>query len=255
MTRKQRQKPAFPEPGQNGHLEPLAIPPAVVGLFPEPQSPPRSAARGVRGRRRHRQFLAGNLHSAAKAFERAAREQAASRMRWWRNCNMVRKADRVVLPGIDLAHRVRTGTEAVRRRREALEETVRGKGRPFLGICVGMQLMADAAADLVAGWARLGGAGGGRQDRAARSGAEDPHRAWAGHRSSPRKWRKLLDGLHRFEPPAWPAYCVHSYALGRPIRVTLAEADSATPSRRWFRATAWPAPNSTRKRARNLGLP
>src|SRR5205085_9720468 len=51
--------------------------------------------------------------------------------------------DRVVLPGVGAFADCRRGLEAVSGMVDALNETVRGKGRPFLGICVGMQLMAE----------------------------------------------------------------------------------------------------------------
>jgi imidazole glycerol-phosphate synthase subunit HisH len=88
-------------------------------------------------------YGSGNLHSAHKAFERAAREAAA-------DCEIVLSgraedvagADRIVLPGVGAFGDCRRGLEAVPGMIEALEATVRRKGRPFLGICVGMQLMA-----------------------------------------------------------------------------------------------------------------
>ena len=88
-------------------------------------------------------YGSGNLHSAAKAFERAARDAGL-------DCHIVvtsdpdevRSADRVVLPGVGAFADCRRGLEAVAGMHDALEETVRRKGRPFLGICVGMQLLA-----------------------------------------------------------------------------------------------------------------
>ena len=56
---------------------------------------------------------------------------------------MVRAADRVVLPGVGAFADCRRGLDAVPGMVEALDETVRRRGRPFLGICVGMQLMAE----------------------------------------------------------------------------------------------------------------
>ena len=90
-------------------------------------------------------YGSGNLHSAAKAFERAARESGHDQpivvtRRSGRRCA---RADRVVLPGVGAFADCRRGLDAVPGMVEALNETVRGKGRPFLGICVGMQLMAE----------------------------------------------------------------------------------------------------------------
>jgi glutamine amidotransferase len=89
-------------------------------------------------------YGSGNLHSAAKAFERAARESGADAMiTLTSDPDIVSAADRIVLPGVGAFADCKRGLEAVPGMREALEDTVRIKGRPFLGICVGMQLMAS----------------------------------------------------------------------------------------------------------------
>jgi glutamine amidotransferase len=89
-------------------------------------------------------YGSGNLHSAAKAFERAARESEADAMiTLTADPDIVSAADRIVLPGVGAFADCKRGLEAVPGMREALEDTVRIKGRPFLGICVGMQLMAS----------------------------------------------------------------------------------------------------------------
>jgi imidazole glycerol-phosphate synthase subunit HisH len=86
----------------------------------------------------------GNLHSAAKAFERAAREAADDQpIVVTNNPDIVRSADRIVLPGVGAFADCRHGLDAVPGLIEALNETVRANGRPFLGICVGMQLLAE----------------------------------------------------------------------------------------------------------------
>ncbi|HEX2840913.1 imidazole glycerol phosphate synthase subunit HisH [Hyphomicrobium sp.] len=88
-------------------------------------------------------YGSGNLHSAAKAFERAAREgEANAEIIVSAKAEDVRTADRIVLPGVGAFADCKRGLEAVPGLREALEETVHGRGRPFLGICVGMQLLA-----------------------------------------------------------------------------------------------------------------
>lgn len=89
-------------------------------------------------------YGSGNLHSAAKAFERASRESGAdAEIVVSARAEDVRAADRVVLPGVGAFADCRRGLEAVSGMHEALEEAVNGKGRPFLGICVGMQLLAS----------------------------------------------------------------------------------------------------------------
>lgn len=93
-------------------------------------------------------YGSGNLHSAAKAFERAAHEQGlAQPIVVARDPDTVRRADRVVLPGVGAFADCRRGLDAVPGMVEALDESVRRRGRPFLGICVGMQLMASVGVE------------------------------------------------------------------------------------------------------------
>ena len=89
-------------------------------------------------------YGSGNLHSAAKAFERAAREsEANARIIVSAEARDVASADRVVLPGVGAYADCKRGLDAVPGMRAALEEVVRKKSRPFLGICVGMQLLSE----------------------------------------------------------------------------------------------------------------
>ena len=89
-------------------------------------------------------YGSGNLHSAHKAFERAAREaDVAAEVRVTADPDFVRGADRIVLPGVGAFADCRRGLDAVPGMVEVLEEVVRAKGRSFLGICVGMQLLAS----------------------------------------------------------------------------------------------------------------
>ena len=87
-------------------------------------------------------YESGNLHSAHKAFERMARETDAGEVTVTADADVIARADRIVLPGDGAfpacmaALKGRSGIYA------ALIEAVEEKGRPFLGICVGMQLMA-----------------------------------------------------------------------------------------------------------------
>lgn len=88
-------------------------------------------------------YGSGNLRSAAKAFERAARESGTqAEVLVTGRPDDVLGADRIVLPGVGAFGDCRAGLDAIPGMVEALEEAVRRKGRPFLGICVGMQLMA-----------------------------------------------------------------------------------------------------------------
>ncbi|RFB78062.1 imidazole glycerol phosphate synthase subunit HisH [Methylovirgula sp. 4M-Z18] len=86
----------------------------------------------------------GNLHSVQKAFERVAQEAALpGPILVTADPDKVREADRIVLPGVGAFADCAAGLNAIAGMRDALEEAVRHKGRPFLGICVGMQLMAS----------------------------------------------------------------------------------------------------------------
>ena len=89
-------------------------------------------------------YGSGNLHSAAKAFERAARDAGASEtIVVTRDPDAVASADRVVLPGVGAFADCRRGLEAIDGMIAALDEAVNKRGRPFFGICVGMQLLAE----------------------------------------------------------------------------------------------------------------
>ena len=88
-------------------------------------------------------YGSGNLHSAAKAFERAAGEQGSPlEIKVTAEPEEVRRADRIVLPGVGAFADCKAGLAAVPGMIEALEEAVGDQGTPFLGICVGLQLMA-----------------------------------------------------------------------------------------------------------------
>jgi len=89
-------------------------------------------------------YGSGNLHSAAKAFERAAREQGLElAIKVTARPEDVADADRIVLPGVGAFADCKRGLEDVPGMIEALEAAVQQDGKPFLGICVGLQLMAE----------------------------------------------------------------------------------------------------------------
>jgi glutamine amidotransferase len=89
-------------------------------------------------------YGSGNLRSATKAFERASREAGVgAEIDLTADAGRVRSADRVVLPGVGAYADCRAGLDAVPGMVEAIEEAVIARGRPFLGICVGMQLMSE----------------------------------------------------------------------------------------------------------------
>ncbi|MEO0543219.1 MAG: imidazole glycerol phosphate synthase subunit HisH [Pseudomonadota bacterium] len=87
-------------------------------------------------------YGSGNLRSATKAFERASREAGISAdIVLTSDPDRVTSADRIVLPGVGAYADCAAGLGAVDGMRDAIETVVREKGRPFFGICVGMQLM------------------------------------------------------------------------------------------------------------------
>jgi imidazole glycerol-phosphate synthase subunit HisH len=88
-------------------------------------------------------YGSGNLHSAAKAFERAARDGGSNaEIEVTADPDRVRRAERIVLPGVGAFRDCRDGLKAVPGMWETLAEEV-SRGKPFFGICVGMQLMAE----------------------------------------------------------------------------------------------------------------
>lgn len=86
-------------------------------------------------------YGSGNLRSAAKAFERAAADTATAVV-VSSDPKALKAASHIVLPGQGAFADCKRGLEGVAGMTEALEEAVIGEGKPFLGICVGMQLMA-----------------------------------------------------------------------------------------------------------------
>ena len=173
-------------------------------------------------------YGSGNLHSAAKAFERAARESGRDEpIVVTSDPDAVRRADRVVLPGVGAFADCRRGLDAVAGMVEALNEAVRARGRPFLGICVGMQLMAERGREYEVtpglGWI------GGEVDRIAPKdpGLKIPHMGWNTLQELRR--HPLLAGI-ALGPQGLHAYFVHSYHLKVADRSDLvAEADYGGP--------------------------
>jgi len=151
-------------------------------------------------------YGSGNLRSCAKAFERVATEKGGARIVVTDDPEQVRRADRVVLPGVGAFADCMNGLLAVPGMREAIEEVVRGRGRPFLGICVGMQLMAERGVEFGVhqglGWIR-----GEVRAIEPRDGLRVPHMGW--NDLDVRAGETLFDGL----PTGTPFYFVHSYAL------------------------------------------
>jgi glutamine amidotransferase len=87
-------------------------------------------------------YGSGNLHSAAKAFERMAAETGDAVI-VTADPEKARRAERIVLPGVGAFADCRAGLDAIPGMVAALDEAVISHARPFLGICVGCQLMAE----------------------------------------------------------------------------------------------------------------
>ena len=151
-------------------------------------------------------YGSGNLRSAAKAFERAAVEDGiAVRVEVTNEPEAVARADRLVLPGVGAFADCRRGLAAVPGLEAALRETAITRARPFLGICVGMQLMADRGREFetIAG---LGWIAGEVVPIAPRDPTlKIPHMGW--NEIEPRAPHPLLAGLGA----GAHAYFVHSY--------------------------------------------
>jgi glutamine amidotransferase len=151
-------------------------------------------------------YGSGNLRSAAKAFERAALEaDLAVEIQVSGDAAAVRNADRLVLPGVGAFADCRRGLDAVPGLVEALEARVRGDAVPFLGICVGMQLMAERGLE----FATTTGLGWIAGDVVAIQPAPDrkvPHMGW-NDLEIERPDHPVLAGIES----GMHAYFVHSY--------------------------------------------
>lgn len=156
-------------------------------------------------------YGSGNLHSATKAFERMNRESnAGCEIVLTADPDVVRKAERVVLPGVGAFADCRSGLLAVDGMMAALSEAVREKGRPFLGICVGMQLMATRGLEHgeTPGFDWIGG-----EVKAIEPGDASlkiPHMGW--NTLDQARPHPLLEGIAT-GPRGLHGYFVHSYHL------------------------------------------
>jgi glutamine amidotransferase len=170
-------------------------------------------------------YGSGNLRSAAKACERAAADSGlVEAVVVTSRPEEVATAERIVLPGQGAFADCRRGVAAVPGLEEALREAVIGRGRPFLGICIGMQLMAERGREFetVDGFGWIGG-------EVVAIEPDDPslkipHMGW--NELTPRSDHPVLAGL----PSGTHAYFVHSFELrpADPANI-LAETDYGGP--------------------------
>jgi imidazole glycerol-phosphate synthase subunit HisH len=156
-------------------------------------------------------YGSGNLHSARKAFERAAREAGVDEdIVVTSDPAAVAKADRIVLPGVGAFADCRRGLDGVDGMVDAMTEAVRRNGRPFFGICVGMQLMASRGLEYqtTLGLDWIGGDV--KPIEPEDAGLKIPHMGW--NTLHPQREHPLLDGVET-GPNGLHAYFVHSFAL------------------------------------------
>jgi glutamine amidotransferase len=152
-------------------------------------------------------YGSGNLTSASRALALAAeREEVTAEVRVTADPDYVAAADRIVLPGQGAFADCSRGLAAVRGMPQAIEAAAIKGGRPFLGICVGMQLMAERGLEheITPGFGWIDG----EIAEMDAVGLRLPQMGWNGLDFVPGR-HKLLDGLH----PGDHVYFVHSYAL------------------------------------------
>ncbi len=152
-------------------------------------------------------YGSGNLRSASKAFERVARERGFSgEIRVTADADQVAHAERVVLPGVGAFGDCRRGLDAVPGMVAALDEVVHRRGVPFLGICVGMQLLAERGFEhgehAGLGWIP------GDVDAIEGDGLKVPHMGWNDLTLVATR-HPVLAGI----PSGSHAYFVHSFAV------------------------------------------
>ena len=173
-------------------------------------------------------YGSGNLRSAAKAFERAAREAGVTAaIELTSDADAVRGADRIVLPGVGAFADCAAGLAALPGMYEAIEEVACAAARPFLGICVGMQLMSERGLEKTVtrgfGWI----AGDVREIAPSDPALKIPQIGW--NTIHVKHQHPLFSGI-RTGDQGLHAYFVHSYHLeARNDDDVLAVADYAGP--------------------------
>ena len=156
-------------------------------------------------------YGSGNLRSATKAFERAAREAGIdAEIDLTDDAERVASADRIVLPGVGAYADCRRGLDAVSGMAEAVIDVVEHKAHPFLGICVGMQLMSSRGLEKTVtqgfGWIK----GDVKEMTPSDPGLKIPQIGW--NTLDIRHPHPLFDGIET-GPDGLHAYFVHSYHL------------------------------------------
>lgn len=171
-------------------------------------------------------YGSGNLRSAAKAFERAAHERGiALDVAVTAKPDDIKRADRIVLPGVGAFGDCRAGLDALPGMVDALDEAVKKRAVPFLGICVGMQLMAirglEHGEHKGLGWIAGTVAALEPNDPALKV----PHMGW-----NDLKFAAPVHPIFKGIPVGAHAYFVHSYGLSPEATVeTIATVDYGVP--------------------------
>ena len=156
-------------------------------------------------------YGSGNLHSAAKAFERATRGmENPEKIVVTRDPDQVFRADRIVLPGVGAFADCRRGLNELDGMVDAMTEAVRDKAKPFFGICVGMQLMATRGKEHVTTDGLNWIAGDVEKITPDDESLKIPHMGW--NTLEVLREHPVLDGLP-LGPKGRHAYFVHSYQL------------------------------------------
>jgi len=156
-------------------------------------------------------YGSGNLHSAAKAFERAAREaELDCPVTVSSDPAVVAKADRIVLPGVGAFADCRRGLDSVPGMVEMLQRRVHEDKRPFFGICVGMQLMATRGLEHTTSYGLDWIKGDVKAITPSDPALKIPHMGW--NTLTQVKPHPLLDGIPTGSD-GLHAYFVHSYAF------------------------------------------
>lgn len=155
-------------------------------------------------------YGAGNLHSAAKAFERMADGLGGITVEVTADPERVRRADRIMLPGVGAFADCKAGLDAVTGMAEVLTERVIKGGVPFLGVCVGMQLLASEGREktITQGLGWIPGAV--VPITPADPALKVPHMGW--NTIAITRPHALFDGITA-GPDGLHAYFVHSYHL------------------------------------------
>jgi len=156
-------------------------------------------------------YGAGNLRSASKAFERMiAAAGLAETVTVTSDPEAVAGADRVVLPGDGAFADCRRNLDAIPGMAAAIDEVIDRRGRPFLGICVGMQLLATRGIEhaVTPGLNRIPGEV--RAVEPTDPSLKVPHMGW--NTLGGRAAHPLLDGI-ALGPDGWHAYFLHGFHL------------------------------------------